>query len=768
VAGKARDLRFFSQYLAGRLQLARGHARAAIEALEGSAELNEQYLTTLTLLGEAYACLGQDSKSAEAFLEASRLSPDDPALYRKAFDRYAAMGQWDPAREIATKVLESQGDSVPGRCMMVELLAATGQREEAARLLRQLHQQAAEDSQVQFLSMRMEMDSARGLLSRRQFDLASARLGEIVAKAPDHTQAALALADLFARSGIDLQAAEAMGRLHTRQPAHSGITRAYAEALFRAGRDEQAVEVLEALLTENPEDIQARRLTLEVLEKLKRIGPAATLAEEWLGETKDANARNWYRMRLLGFLEQAEDYPGAQRLLDEWLAENTDAALRVSLRTSKVQLYVRARQYEQAVEYCLQWIAQSPADNPVPRYRLIAALAEGKLYDKAQDYLAKWVEGDGGNAQAFRETAIDLYGQAGQIESAESAAQSWLKQAPWALPPRRALIGVLVRAEQYDKALALLDGWPVELQAVLSSLAQSAPAAPRTTRPAPRPATQPATASQPQTSRVQATGPAAATSSAQAGSSAATSRSATSRTASTTTSGPAESLRRMEAQGTIAWCRRTALELLRKQQKCQQALDLARRYAAAEPNEPEYLNTQATCLMELGRTDEAIAVLEAAVAALPAESGLKNNLGYNYAEKGINLPKAEQLVREALSSSPEEPAYMDSLGWVFYKQGRLSETAAVFEQMLQLGRREGPGFALMYDHAGDALYRLGWTDKALARWTKALDLAQAEKIANLETRQILHLTPRKIEAVKAGATPAIAPLGQGVTPPGEE
>jgi len=768
LAAKAPEVRFLAHYLAGKVQLACGHARAGVEALERAADLNKRHLPALLLLGEAYACLGQDSKAAETFLEASRLSPEDAGIYRQAFDRYAAVGQWEPAREIVARLLESQPDSVPGRCMMVELLAMTRQREEAWKLLRDLRQQAGDDDQVQLLSLRAEMDSVGGLLSRRQFERLAQRLGEIVAKAPGNTKARLALSELLARVGMDVQAAEQLQSLHRQQPAHCPIARTYAAALLRADRSEQAAEVLQTVLAENADDLPSRQLLLEALEKLKRFDRAAALGQQWLSETRDVNARNWYRMRLLAFFEQSQDYPQAQKLLDEWIAEDIDPTLKANLRANKVRLFGLAGQRGEAVEYCRRWIAQFPADDPRPKYRLIAALSEGKLYDQAQECLAQWAEVDVENAQAFREARIELYGQSGRIDQAETLAYAWLDEAPWSLRPRRALIGVLVRAEQYDKAQELMDRWLAQLAPLASAASQSAPASRAASRPATAHATRPAIPSQAEQAATQTSQTSPATASAPVKPAIATTRAATTRAARTTTaSRPTEAMRRMEAQVAVAWCREAALGLLVTRCQYEQAIERARRYASVEPNEPEYLNIQSTCLMELGRASESIATLEAALAANPQEGGLKNNLGYNYAEQGVNLAKAEQLIRDALSTRGDEPAYLDSLGWVMYKQGRLSEAAAVFDRMLQSGRRDGAGYALMYDHAGDVLYRLGWTEKAIQRWTKALDLAKAEKLPKLETRQILRVTPVKIEAANSGAAPPIAPLGQGIQPPGE-
>ncbi len=762
-ARTAPQIAFFAPYLAGKVALECGRARAAVEALEKAGELNEEFSPTLLLLGEAYACLGQDAKSAEAYLEASALLPEDVDILREAFDRFVAIRQWESARQVVAHALEADPNNVTGQCMMTELLAQTGQRAEAGKLLHRLVQQSGDDEGVQLLAIRAELDSVKGMIFRRRFDRASQKLREIAAKNPANTKPLLVLVELLGHVGLDDQAAETLQQLHRDRPAHGGIALAYAATLLRANRNDQAVPVLQAVLAENPEDLPARRWLLEALEKLKRFDRAALLARQWMSETKDANGRNWYRLRLLNFCELAEDFSQAQALLDDWLTQDMDSALRTTLRTTKAQLYGKAGQHDRAAEYCRQWVQQSPPDDPLPRFRLLAALAEGKAYEAAQEQLAQWSSGDTDNPPAFREAGIDLFGQAGQIDKAVAAANDWLRESPWALPPRRALVAVLSQAKQYDKALNLIDGWLTDLPSIIESMATTQSASNPASKPARVPTTQPASSTQPSTTAAQTSQ--SIPQSDPSVSPTATSRSATS-WASRPTSAikPTEAMRKLEARASISWCRQTALNLLLTQRQYDLALQRARQYATWEPNDPEFLNVQSTCLAELDRPRDSIALLEAGLAANPQESGLKNNLSYNYAEAGVNLAQAEQLIRQALSTRGDEPAYQDTLGWVLYKQGRLAESAAIFEGILQSGRRDGPGYALMYDHAGDVLYRLGWTDQAAARWTKAVELAKSEKIPNAETRQILGATPGKIEAFHGGTTPAVAPLGQGVQP----
>jgi hypothetical protein len=122
-------------------------------------------------------------------------------------------------------------------------------------------------------------------------------------------------------------------------------------------------------------------------------------------------------------------------------------------------------------------------------------------------------------------------------------------------------------------------------------------------------------------------------------------------------------------------------------------------------------------------------------------------------------------------------AFSDTYAWVLAKKGQLSDAGRVFHDIL--GQIDLPGDAqivaprqpeihpVIWDHAGDTMYRLGWTDAAVEYWTQAMDLAGSDEYdpPDRETRQILQQTPQKLQAIRSGQTPAVSPLGVGISPP---
>ena len=100
-----------------------------------------------------------------------------------------------------------------------------------------------------------------------------------------------------------------------------------------------------------------------------------------------------------------------------------------------------------------------------------------------------------------------------------------------------------------------------------------------------------------------------------------------------------------------------------------------------------------------------------------------NYLGYEWAQRGINLPRAESLLNRALKERPDQPAYLDSLGWVLYRRGRFEQALSLFRRSLQKLPDE-PEILL---HKACTLYQLNQLDLAEDVYQKAIRLEQNSK-----------------------------------------
>ncbi len=84
-----------------------------------------------------------------------------------------------------------------------------------------------------------------------------------------------------------------------------------------------------------------------------------------------------------------------------------------------------------------------------------------------------------------------------------------------------------------------------------------------------------------------------------------------------------------------------------------------------------------------GMFKEAIMNLYRAVEIDPGNANAHNSLGYIYAEANLNLDEALKECKKAVSLDRDNPAYLDSLGWVYYKLGEVSQARSYLKKALK-------------------------------------------------------------------------------------
>ena len=99
-----------------------------------------------------------------------------------------------------------------------------------------------------------------------------------------------------------------------------------------------------------------------------------------------------------------------------------------------------------------------------------------------------------------------------------------------------------------------------------------------------------------------------------------------------------------------------------------EALQIYQKITQADPADFEGMFWAGYIYEEMGRRTDAIAAWEQTLKVNPAYGPALNSLGYIYAEEGINLDKAETMIVKALNLEPDNGAYLDSLGWVYFKK----------------------------------------------------------------------------------------------------
>lgn len=152
-----------------------------------------------------------------------------------------------------------------------------------------------------------------------------------------------------------------------------------------------------------------------------------------------------------------------------------------------------------------------------------------------------------------------------------------------------------------------------------------------------------------------------------------------------------------------------------------------------KPDSSFYFYYGAAC-ERAGNIEKAAALFRKSIELDPNRHSAYNYLGYMWADKGIHLEEAYELIKKALAIEPDNGAYIDSLGWVLFRLGRYEEALAALRRAAELITDD----AVIFDHLAEVLLTLGKTDEALVHLRRAAELDPdnkeiAEKLRKLSS-----------------------------------
>ena len=157
--------------------------------------------------------------------------------------------------------------------------------------------------------------------------------------------------------------------------------------------------------------------------------------------------------------------------------------------------------------------------------------------------------------------------------------------------------------------------------------------------------------------------------------------------------------------------------------------NMAQELAPDEPRVHFYLGAY---YEKLGQQETAVRELRKAIELDEDFADAYNYLGYMFAEEGKNLDEAVELIQKAVALDPENGAYIDSLGWAYFKQGRVDEALAELERAVVLE----PDDAVVRDHLGDVYFEKGLRDKAAAAWRESLKLDPKQETVRQKLKDV--------------------------------
>ena len=125
---------------------------------------------------------------------------------------------------------------------------------------------------------------------------------------------------------------------------------------------------------------------------------------------------------------------------------------------------------------------------------------------------------------------------------------------------------------------------------------------------------------------------------------------------------------------------------------------------------------------KLGKNEECIRYMERVIEVDPQHADALNFIGYTYAEKGIHLDKAQELIERALQHKPKSGYIVDSLGWVYFQKGNYDKAIIELQKAIEL-TPEDPAIS---EHLGDVYFKKKNYEMALEIYNKAISLENAD------------------------------------------
>ncbi len=100
----------------------------------------------------------------------------------------------------------------------------------------------------------------------------------------------------------------------------------------------------------------------------------------------------------------------------------------------------------------------------------------------------------------------------------------------------------------------------------------------------------------------------------------------------------------------------------------------------------------------------------------PNNSMTLNYLGYMQADRGVKLDEALVMIQKAVKEEPQNYAYLDSLGWAYFKLGQYQ----LSEDNLRRATEHNASDPTVHDHLGDLYEKTGRLKLAVAQWEQSV------------------------------------------------
>ncbi len=127
----------------------------------------------------------------------------------------------------------------------------------------------------------------------------------------------------------------------------------------------------------------------------------------------------------------------------------------------------------------------------------------------------------------------------------------------------------------------------------------------------------------------------------------------------------------------------------------------------------------------------------------PESASALNYLGYMLADRNVRLPEALEMIRKAVDLEPNNGAFLDSLGWVYFRMNRMDDAVEQLKRSLERGSRD----PTVHEHLGDVYQGMDNLKDAITQWERSLSEWQSNAPSDIDQSEIAKLQ-KKVEGAK--------------------
>lgn len=182
---------------------------------------------------------------------------------------------------------------------------------------------------------------------------------------------------------------------------------------------------------------------------------------------------------------------------------------------------------------------------------------------------------------------------------------------------------------------------------------------------------------------------------------------------------------------------------LKRWKECEEALTQAEKLSARNEDKETILFLQGSVYERQKKYDQAEQVFRQVLQQDPNNAQNLNYLGYMLADRNVHLEEAVTLIKKAVMLDPQNPAYLDSLGWAYFRMGEYDQA----EENLRKAAEKSPNDATMQDHLGELYAKTGRLKLAAAHWERALDEWSKSVPGDVDQQDVTRVT-KKLESTK--------------------